>query len=120
MIVALVAGIVGGAIWGGLVGFLKAKTGAHEVITTIMLNYVAFYSSATCSVDGFQKPASNQATRARSTRSARLPHLFGLRHGSLIIAMLAAVGCWWLLTRSTLGFRLRAVGATRSPRGRRA
>ena len=41
--VVAVAGIVGGALWGGLVGLLKAKTGAHEVILTIMLNYVAFY-----------------------------------------------------------------------------
>ena len=43
LLVAVIAGIVGGALWGGIVGLLKARTGAHEVIVTIMLNYVAFY-----------------------------------------------------------------------------
>src|SRR6478735_6171999 len=43
MILAVLAGLLGGALWGGIAGFLKARTGAHEVIVTIMLNYVAFY-----------------------------------------------------------------------------
>ena len=67
--------MLGGALWGGLAGVLKAKTGAHEVITTIMLNYIALYFLAyLLSVKGFQKPPYGQAdlqpgaTRARSCR----------------------------------------------------
>ena len=54
--------MLGGALWGGLAGFLKAKTGAHEVITTIMLNYIALYFLAyLLSVKGFQAPPYGQA-----------------------------------------------------------
>ncbi len=112
LLVALVAGIIGGAIWGGLVGLLKAKTGAHEVITTIMLNYVALYLLGyLLTVKGFQARGSNQAISRTVESTARLPHLFGSLHAGIIVALLAAVAVWWLLARSTLGFTLRAVGA---------
>jgi general nucleoside transport system permease protein len=115
LVVALAAGVVGGALWGGVAGWLKARTGAHEVITTIMLNYIALYLLVyLLGVKGFQAPGSNQAISRRTVGTARLPHLFGpdLRvHLGLVIALLAALGVWWLLTRSTLGFSLRAVGA---------
>ncbi|PZS37089.1 MAG: ABC transporter permease [Pseudonocardiales bacterium] len=115
LLAALLAGIIGGAVWAGLAGWLKARTGAHEVISTIMLNYIALYFlSYLLGVKGFQAPGSNQAISRPVHDNARLPHLLGadLRvHAALIIAILAAIGCWWLLTRSTLGFSLRAVGA---------
>jgi simple sugar transport system permease protein len=115
VIVAVVAGIVGGALWGGLSGFLKARTGAHEVISTIMLNYVALYLLAfLLSVKGFQRPPYGQAISNVVDGNARLWHLLGgsLRlHFGLIIALAAAYGFWWLMSRSTLGFQLRAVGA---------
>jgi general nucleoside transport system permease protein len=115
LLVAIVAGILGGALWGGLSGFLKARTGAHEVITTIMLNYVAVYLLAyLLSIRGFQRPPYGQAISKVVDHSAMFPHLLGSSvrvNASLIVALLAAVGVWWLLTRSTLGFRLRAVGA---------
>ena len=115
LVVAVVAGILGGAVWGGIAGLLKARTGAHEVITTIMLNYVALFTLAyLLSVKGFQRPPYGQAISNVVERNARLPHLLGgnLRlHAGLVIALLAAYGVHWLLTRSTLGFRLRAVGA---------
>jgi simple sugar transport system permease protein len=115
LVVALLAGVVGGALWGGLAGWLKARTGAHEVITTIMLNYVALgLLTYLLGVKGFQAPGSNQAISRHTYGTARLPHLFGpdLRvHFGLVIALLAAVSVWWLLTRSTVGFSLRAVGA---------
>jgi simple sugar transport system permease protein len=115
VLVALVAGILGGALWGGLAGWLKARTGAHEVITTIMLNYVAVYLLAyLLGVNGFQAPGSNQAISRRVHDTARLPHLFGSElsvHWGLVIALLAAVGVWWLLSRSSLGFSLKTVGA---------
>jgi simple sugar transport system permease protein len=112
VIVALLAGILGGAIWGGIVGLLKAKTGAHEVVTTIMLNYVAFYFLGyLLTVKGFQAPHQTEATSPQIYASARLPHLFEQLHFGFIIALAAAVGCWWLLSRSTLGFSLKAIGA---------
>jgi general nucleoside transport system permease protein len=115
VVVAVIAGVLGGALWGGLAGWLKARTGAHEVITTIMLNYIALaLLSYLLGVKGFQQPGSNQARSETTHGTARLPYLFGsdLRvHFGLIIALLAAVWVWWLLTRSTLGFSLRAVGA---------
>ena len=115
VVVAVLAGVLGGALWGGLAGWLMARTGAHEVITTIMLNYIALALLAyLLGVNGFQAPGSNQAISRRTHGTARLPHLFGsdLRvHFGLVIALLAAVLVWWLLTRSTLGFSLRAVGA---------
>jgi general nucleoside transport system permease protein len=112
LIVALLAGIIGGAVWGGLVGYLKAKTGAHEVITTIMLNYVAYYLLGyLLTVKGFQAPRQTEATSPAVHSTARLPQLFEQLHSGLIIALVAAVGCWWLLSRSTLGFSLKAIGA---------
>ena len=115
LLVGILAGILGGALWGGLTGWLKARTGAHEVITTIMLNYVAVYLLGfLLSVKGFQRPPYGQAISNVVDDNARLPHLLGgdLRlHAGLIIALLAAYGMHWLLTRSTLGFQLRAVGA---------
>ena len=115
VVVAVVAGIIGGAGWGAVVGLLKARTGAHEVITTIMLNYIALYLlDYLLSVSGFQAPTSQQAISRTVRANARLPHLLGgnLRvSAGLLIALAAAAGCWWLLSRSTLGFRLRAVGA---------
>ena len=115
LLVAMIAGLVGGAIWGGIAGWLKAQTGAHEVISTIMLNYIALYLLFyLLSVPGFQAEGSNQAISIPIDATARFPRLFGSGlsvNGSLVVALLAALACWWLLTRSTLGFRLRAVGA---------
>jgi simple sugar transport system permease protein len=115
VLVALLAGVLGGALWGGLAGILKARTGAHEVITTIMLNYIALgLLTFLLGVSGFQAPGSNQAISRTTEENARLPRLFGadLRvHAGLVIAVLAAVAVWWLLSRSTLGFSLKAVGA---------
>ena len=115
LLVAMVAGLIGGAVWGGIAGWLKARTGAHEVISTIMLNYVALYLLFyLLSVPGFQAEGSNQAISVPVAETARFPRLFGSGlsvNGALIVALLAALACWWLLTRSTLGFRLRAVGA---------
>jgi ABC-type uncharacterized transport system permease subunit len=118
VVLAVIAGIIGGAIWGAIAGWLKARTGAHEVITTIMLNYIAVYLLAyLLGESGFQKQGSNQAISRSVHGTARLPHLFGdslpVTVG-LLISLFAAGACWWLLTRSTLGFTLRAVGANQN------
>ncbi|HEX3587999.1 MAG TPA: hypothetical protein VHV74_00110 [Pseudonocardiaceae bacterium] len=114
LIVAILAGIAGGAVWGFIPGFLKARTGAHEVIVTIMLNYVALFGlKYLLSLKSIQQPNNPQASKVIAD-NAQLPHLFG---GGLnfdlgiLLAIAAAAVVWWLLSRSTLGFRLRAVGA---------
>jgi general nucleoside transport system permease protein len=112
---AVVAGFLGGAAWGFIAGFLKARTGAHEVITTIMLNYIAYYLlDYALRSDAFLRPGRADPISKPVAESARLPEVtFGelTVHLGLFIALGAAVVVWWLLGRSTVGFRLRAVGA---------
>ncbi|MBA9001140.1 ABC transporter permease [Thermomonospora cellulosilytica] len=112
---AVLAGLAGGALYGGLVGWLKARTGSHEVIVTIMLNYVAFLLLGyLIGSEAFRDPDNPQPISKPVNEAARLPHLFGdsLRvNAGLLLALAAVVFTWWLLNRSTLGFQLRAVGA---------
>lgn len=121
LVVAVAAAAVGGLAWGAVAGVLKARTGAHEVITTIMGNYVAlqllnFLLSAP-QLHGrgsFQAPPYSQPTSRPVDPDALYPKLLGsnLRVNlGIVVAIAAAVGVWWLLERSVLGFRIRAVGA---------
>ena len=112
---SLLAGVAGGAVWGGLAGLLKARTGAHEVITTIMLNFVALrVVDFALSTDVFRRTGRNDPISKPVRETARLPAFSDdLRvHFGLVIALLAAYAVWWLLFRSTTGFRVRAVGAS--------
>ena len=112
---AVLAGVLGGLLWGGIVGVLKAWRGAHEVIVTIMLNYVAIYLLGwLLNTRGFQAPPYDIARSEEIAESAALLRILGadLRANlGILLALLAAVGMWWLLDRSTVGFRLRAVGS---------
>jgi general nucleoside transport system permease protein len=115
LILAIVAGVAAGAIWGGIAGFLKARTGAHEVITTIMLNYVAYYFVYwMLSTPGLlQAPGSNNPKTPAMMDSAILPQIFGpgySLHWGFVIAIAATIFVWWLLNRSSLGFQFKAVG----------
>ncbi|SCL18732.1 nucleoside ABC transporter membrane protein [Micromonospora rhizosphaerae] len=114
LLVALIAGAVGGAIWGFIPGILKARTGAHEVINTIMLNYVAVYFLAWLIVqNGVQNPNRADAISKPVESSSQLPRLLGdnLRvHAGILLAVLVTWAVAWLLNRSTIGFELRAVG----------
>lgn len=110
---ALVAGLLGGMVWGGIAGVLKAKTGAHEVICTIMLNFIALRMlDFLLSLEAFQRTGRNDPITPPVAESARLPTLPGPFdvHAGLLLALGATVGVWWLLERSTVGFRMRAVG----------
>ncbi|GAA2003661.1 ABC transporter permease [Microbacterium ulmi] len=113
---AVLVGIAGGALWGGLAGLLKARTGAHEVILTIMLNYVAFYLVTwMVRTQGLlQRPGSNQPISMATPASAQFPSLFGpqfpLLNWGFVVVILATLFVWWLIERSSLGFRMRAVG----------
>ena len=111
VLVALAAGLAGGAVWGGTVGLLKARTGAHEVITTIMLNYVAAaLLTYLLTKESFQQPGSDNPRSEKAASSATFPEILGI-HSGILLALVAAVAVWWMLERSTVGFELRAVGA---------
>ncbi len=115
MLLAIVVGILAGAVWGGIAGLLKATTGAHEVIVTIMLNYVAFYilSYLLATPGLLQAPGTGNPKTPPMKPSAVMPDLLGQRynlHWGFVIALLAVVFTWWLLNRSRLGFEFRAVG----------
>ncbi len=115
VIAAIAAAMVCAGLYGGFVGLLKARTGAHEVIVTIMLNYVAGYFLLwLLSTEAFLRPGRKDPLAPEVRETARLPHLFGedLRANfGFIVALAAAVVVWWLLNRSTWGFKFRAVGA---------
>jgi ABC-type uncharacterized transport system permease subunit len=110
---ALVAAIVGGAFWAGIAGFLKAKTGAHEVITTIMLNFIAlFLVDYFLKSSLFQQAGRNDPISRAANAGAQFPRLIGdyrLNIGFLI-ALTAVAVVWWIMYRTTLGFEFRAVG----------
>ena len=115
-VVAVAVAVAFAAAWGAIVGFLKARTGAHEVIVTIMLNYVAlnlfsfFLRTPGLLLEegGAGTPKSDPAAE-----SSILPNLFSDQyrlHWGLIIAIGATFFYWWLMERSTIGYRFRMVG----------
>ena len=118
---ALAFGILGGALWGFVPGVLKAKTGAHEVIVTIMMNFIAYRTlDYLLKTELFQREGRNDPVSKTVEASAQLPQLLGwlnpaLRvHLGLIVALLVTAFIWWLLFRTTTGFEFRAVGANPS------
>ena len=115
VLLALVAGVVLAGLYGGVVGVLKAKTGAHEVIVTIMLNYVAgLFILWLLKTKTFLREGRIDPIAPEVNPSAQLPKLLGenLRiHFGIFIAIATTIFVWWLLNRSTLGFKFRAVGA---------
>ncbi|MDE0572661.1 ABC transporter permease [Demequina sp. B12] len=112
---AVLGTAVGGALWGFIPGILKAKTGAHEVIVTIMLNYVALNLVAyLLTLEAFLPPGQTNPKSPIVDESAQYPLLLGSQfnlHWGFILALLCAWGVWWLMERSTLGFEFRAAGA---------
>jgi general nucleoside transport system permease protein len=114
---SLLGGIVGGMVCGAVPGLLKAFTGAHEVIVTLMFNYVtyAFLLFAVLSTP-FQQPGQQNDISRTLYPSAILAPLFGTKSGlrvsyGVFVAILVVVFAWWLLDRSSLGFDFRVTGA---------
>lgn len=110
---AIGAGFLGGALWGFIPGLLKARTGAHEVIVTIMLNYVSYQLvNWVLRQAWYQRPGRPDPVSPIVNPSAIIPPIIdGLRlHWGFVLALLAAAFVSWLLYRSTLGFEFRAVG----------
>jgi ABC-type uncharacterized transport system permease subunit len=107
-----------GAVWAGIAGFLKAYVGAHEVITTIMLNWIAIWIGTYFFGDGGPLQNSDNATVPISSdvaASAKLPVFWGIQqlqglHVGFFIALAALVVFWAVLNRTTLGYEVRAVG----------
>lgn len=114
---ALIAGAIAGAAWASIAGWLRATTGAHEVITTIMLNLTAFrLVDYLLRNPPIQRPGRSDPISRSVLESAELPRLLtwldpNLRvHAGIILAILAVFFVYWLLFRTTIGFEFRAAG----------
>lgn len=115
LLLAVLGAALGGAIYGGIAGVLKARTGANEVIVTIMLNNIAVYFIGwLLTQPAFQQSGSTLPRSPNVADTALYPQLLGpgfrLHIGFLLMVLVTAV-VWWLVERSTFGFELRAVGA---------
>lgn len=114
---ALAAAGLAGALWGGIVGWLKAKFSVSEVVATIMLNYIAFFISRWASM---QIPGANTYRTPNLPETSRLSAGFisDLTNGSrlnlgLFVALSACLLSWFVIERTRLGFELRATGFNR-------
>ncbi len=113
----LLAGIVGGVVAGSIPGLLKAYTGAHEVIVTIMLNYVIYaFLLFTVLSTPFQLPGQQNDISRNIDPSAQLAPIFGTASGlrvsyGIFVAAAVIVFAWWFLDKSSLGFDFRVTGA---------
>ncbi|MGH7763316.1 MAG: ABC transporter permease [Candidatus Dormibacteraceae bacterium] len=112
---AVIAGFAAGALWGFVPGLLKARTGAHEVITTIMLNYVGIFLTGYClTTSVFQRPGRTDAISRIVDPGAVLPGLGAVNlrvNAGAILAIAMAVVVYFVLWRTVYGFEFRAVGA---------
>ena len=116
-IIALIAGAIGGGLWGALAGFLKVARGANEVVVTIMLNYIAIrFGEYLLGLGGpLQEKGSSIPASASFAEGAQLPIFwrpdpFTEVHVGVIVALLAATFVWFLIGRMSIGFQIRAVG----------
>src|SRR5215471_15469785 len=110
----LAVGALGGAMWGAIPGVLKAKLGTHEVINTIMMNYIAIKLVDYLVKHVLRDPTASLDRTPYILPTAELPHLFGPHtrlHAGLLIALAALVLVAWLLGKTTLGFEIRTVGS---------
>jgi len=111
MPLALVAGALAGGLFGFIPGFLKARTGAHEVVTTIMLNNAAVFLLTWAVTDIVRAPGFSFPRTGEIGNSA-LPVLLGRNfHLGIPLALVTVFAVRWLLERTTLGFEIRTVGA---------
>jgi general nucleoside transport system permease protein len=118
VLLAIVAASLAGAAWGGIAGLLRASVGAHEVITTIMLNWIAIWIGLYLIQGPLQDPRAKlvQVSITKDVSQGSKLHVFwgnavlqGL-HIGFFVALAALVVYWLVLTRTTLGYEVRAVG----------
>lgn len=132
IIVIIILAVLAASIWGGIAGLLKAKFGIHEVISTIMMNWVALYlANYIVFLEGFRKPATETSYYVRQTASIVFLEEWKLSAGGkawladhpilkdilrtpvnygILIAIAAAFVVWFILNKTVLGYKLRAVG----------
>ncbi len=110
---SLLAGALGGAFWGAIPGFLKAKLGAHEVTNSIMLNYIAVKTMDYIVKNPLRDKAASIPRTAFIEKTATLPPLLAPYrvHAGLLVAIAMIFVVYWLLWKTTLGFEIRTVGA---------
>jgi len=115
---ALIAGMLGGALWASIAGWLRAATGAHEVISTIMLNLISFrLVDYLLRNPPIQRPGRSDPISRSVFESAELPRLLdwldpNLRiHAGVVLTLAVVFFVYWLLFRTTIGFEFRAAGA---------
>jgi len=115
--IVITAGFLGGAFWGGIPGVLRARTGAHEVISTIMLNSIALFMTRWLinSTDPLLlRDTSASVPRTKEvSETARLPELFGSEptlHSGLLVMVILCVVVWYVLKRTTFGLEVITVG----------
>ncbi|UOQ43000.1 ABC transporter permease [Halobacillus salinarum] len=111
---AVLAGACAGAFWGFIPGILKAKLGVHEVIVTIMMNYIALYSSNSL-VRNVITDGEDQTEHIKASASLASDWLAGMTyfsrlHYGILIALFMAAVMWFVLNKTTTGFELRSVG----------
>jgi ABC-type uncharacterized transport system permease subunit len=117
---AFMAGALGGFLWGFIPGFLKARTGAHEVITTIMLNYIAFRLSDWLLSGPMKRPGTANPVSPSIMHTAMLPRFFEdpIRlHLGFFLALAMAYLVYWFLWKTKWGYEFRTVGS--NPRAAR-
>ncbi len=110
---ALLGGAAAGAVWGAIPGFLKGRFGAHEVVTTIMMNYIS-YRLSDWLLNGPMMARGYRPVTPNINATAELPRFFPepLRFNwGFPLALLVAFLVWWFLFKTTLGFEIRAVGS---------
>lgn len=111
---AVLAAAAAGALWGFLPGLLKATRGVHEVIITIMLNYIALYSANAVirSILTDNKDATDRIPETASLSSGWLQNLtdFSRVHYGIIIALFIALLMWFIMEKTTLGYEIKSVG----------
>lgn len=118
IVLAIVLAALAGAVWAGIAGILKATVGAHEVITTIMLNWIAYWIGSY--LFGLGGPLQNDQNASVPisndvVEGAKLPVIWGDAqlqglHMGITLAIFGLIAYWLILSRTTLGFRVRAVG----------
>ncbi len=112
---SVLAGAAAGFLYGFIPGWLKAYTGAHEVVTTIMLNYIAVYILSWAILGPLRDQGASFA-RSPDVGTSALPIIAGPTghqlHAGVLLALLAVPIIWWILAKTTAGFELRTVGVS--------
>lgn len=111
-IICILAGVFFGALWGLIAGLLKAYRGAHEVVTTMMLSYIAILLTEWLVTGPIKEPGSAYPQSPPLQPTALLPHLLGspFLHAGIFVSIGCAIGVWFFLNRTVTGYEIRAVG----------